>query len=404
MTTARRWASSGNGDPSVEREKRPRHPEVNQQRTTDSNRTIKYLPRRSTSATRSPSSSRATSTGSSGRVSRGSAIRTCSKTPALEHAARAAGERSRPRAARASPHRSCGVLVDDLEQHVPLARRRRRSSSYAASTSRCGLVGLLPRRARGPRRAPRPPRPRRPRLAWQTMPTAWSTASSFVRRPAPRWTAALPIRIAPARRTYPPAGAVDLADDRRTRRAQTRRRCRPAPRSSGARSPRPLPSATACLGAAAALGLVDAEIREREQPRAGVEHELGEVGRPSPRTVSSASSTSSALPTAAPSGWSMSVSRQTTSRPACSPSEIIASASCARVLDRLHEGAVADLDVEHDRLRAGGELLRHDRRRDQRELVDGRGDVAQAVEQLVGRNEVAGLADDRDARRRAPAR
>ena len=48
---------------------------------------------------------------------------------------------------------------------------------------------------------------------------------------------------------------------------------------------------------------------------------------PWPRTVSSASRTSSALPTAAPSGWSMSVSRQTTSRPAWRPSDSIASAS-----------------------------------------------------------------------------
>ena len=45
----------------------------------DSNRTIRYLPRRSTAVTRSPSSSRATRSGSSGRVSRASEISTRSR-------------------------------------------------------------------------------------------------------------------------------------------------------------------------------------------------------------------------------------------------------------------------------------------------------------------------------------
>ena len=68
----------------------------------------------------------------------------------------------------------------------------------------------------------------------------------------------------------------------------------------------------------------------------------------------------------------------------------------ARVVERLHEGPVADLDVEHDRLGAAGELLRHDRGGDQRQLVDGRGDVAQRVEQLVGGDELRALPDDRE--------
>ena len=67
-----------------------------------------------------------------------------------------------------------------------------------------------------------------------------------------------------------------------------------------------------------------------------------------------------------------------------------------RVLERLHKGAVADLDVEHDRVRACGELLRHDARGDQRHDVDGRGHVPQAVEALVGGDEIGGLADDRE--------
>ena len=64
---------------------------------------------------------------------------------------------------------------------------------------------------------------------------------------------------------------------------------------------------------------------------------------------------------------------------------------------RLHERAVADLDVEHDRVGAGRDLLRHDARGDQRDVVDRRRHVAQRVEQLVGGNEVRGLADDREA-------
>ena len=116
---------------------------------------------------------------------------------------------------------------------------------------------------------------------------------------------------------------------------------------------------------------------------------------PSPRTVSRASMISSALPTAAPSGWSMSVSKHTTSRFACRPSSSIVSRERPRILERLHERAVADLDVEHDRVGARRDLLRHDRGRDQRQDVDGRGHVAEPVELLVGRDEIVGLADDR---------
>ena len=91
----------------------------------------------------------------------------------------------------------------------------------------------------------------------------------------------------------------------------------------------------------------------------------------------------------------MSVSRQTTSRSARRPELEHRLGEHLRVLERLHEGAVADLHVEDDRVRAAGDLLRHDARRDQGHDVDGPGDVAQAVELLVGRDEVGGLADDR---------
>ena len=115
-----------------------------------------------------------------------------------------------------------------------------------------------------------------------------------------------------------------------------------------------------------------------------------------PRACRRASAISSAFPTARPSGWSMSVSSQTTSRPA-QPAELDhGPGQLAGLVERLHEGAVADLDVEHDRVRPAGDLLGHDRRGDQRDDVDGRGYVPERVELLVGGDQVGGLADDRE--------
>jgi hypothetical protein len=60
----------------------------------------------------------------------------------------------------------------------------------------------------------------------------------------------------------------------------------------------------------------------------------------------------------------------------------------------LHEGARAGLDVEGERGGALGDLLGHDRGGDQRDRLDGAGDVAQGVELLVRRGEArAGRAD-----------
>ena len=81
----------------------------------------------------------------------------------------------------------------------------------------------------------------------------------------------------------------------------------------------------------------------------------------------------------------MSVSRQTTSRLGV-PAELEHRlGERAGVVERLHERAVADLDVEHDRVGAARDLLRHDRGRDQRQDVHRRGHVAERVELLVGR-------------------
>ena len=62
----------------------------------------------------------------------------------------------------------------------------------------------------------------------------------------------------------------------------------------------------------------------------------------------------------------------------------------------LHEGAGSDFDVEHQRAGALGDLLAHDRRRDQRDRLDGAGHVPQRVQLPVGRSQSrAGRADHR---------
>ena len=60
----------------------------------------------------------------------------------------------------------------------------------------------------------------------------------------------------------------------------------------------------------------------------------------------------------------------------------------------LHERAAADLDIEQDMIRAGRELFAHDARADQRDAVNGLGDIAQRIELLVGGREIAGLHRD----------
>ena len=75
-----------------------------------------------------------------------------------------------------------------------------------------------------------------------------------------------------------------------------------------------------------------------------------------------------------------------------------------------HERAVAELHVHRQPVEPGGELLRQDRRRDERNRLDRRGDVADRVEPFVGGRQIVGLADDRaadvahDAAKRLPIR
>src|SRR5699024_5986100 len=67
----------------------------------------------------------------------------------------------------------------------------------------------------------------------------------------------------------------------------------------------------------------------------------------------------------------------------------------AGLVEVLHERSGTDLDVEDEAGGTLGDLLRHDRRGDERDAVDGGGDVAQGVELLVRRGQTgSGGADD----------
>ena len=93
----------------------------------------------------------------------------------------------------------------------------------------------------------------------------------------------------------------------------------------------------------------------------------------------------------------MSVISAMVGRPAPLATSAMLDGQLARLGQGGHERAVARLHVHREALQSGGELLGQDRRGDQRHALDRGGDVADAVEPLVGRCEVGGLADDRAA-------
>ena len=85
-----------------------------------------------------------------------------------------------------------------------------------------------------------------------------------------------------------------------------------------------------------------------------------------------------------PSGVDMSVSSATVATPCASPELHHGAGQLPRRRRSLHERAGADLDVEHQRAGALGDLLAHDRAGDQRDRLDRAGDVAQRVQLAVG--------------------
>ncbi len=232
------------------------------------------------------------------------------------------------------------------------------------------------------------------------MPADRSTWSPFLSRPAPSATAARPTSSA----------SSDVHDSRR---ASPSTWCDvPAPRQP-CRYRRPPPGsppchAIICLNFSRAAP--DAERRADLAARAsciaaGLAAEQHHARRqrarsaprdpPGPRPLSTSmhSAISSALPTARPSGASIARDERfgPDARPRCRSTP--ATRQRARVVAALHERAAAALHVEHQRVAALGDLLAHHRRGNQRQALDGRGDVAQRVELLVGRRDVLGLAD-----------
>ena len=116
---------------------------------------------------------------------------------------------------------------------------------------------------------------------------------------------------------------------------------------------------------------------------------------PPPASTSTDSRTSMALPAVSPSGTCMLVSSATVVTPASVPRSTMVRASSRASSTFFMNAPLPDLDVEHERAGALGDLLAHDRRGDERDGLDGAGDVAQGVELLVGRRQaVTRRADD----------
>ena len=150
------------------------------------------------------------------------------------------------------------------------------------------------------------------------------------------------------------------------------------------------------LGSPSPLVLVDPEIGEREQSCARVEDELREVRRPLAADGVARLGDLERVADGRPQRLVHVGEQADDLAPRVLAELEHRLGERPRVLERLHEGTVADLDVEHDRVGAAGDLLRHDRGCDQGQDVDGAGDVTKPVELLVGRDEVVGLADDRE--------
>ena len=147
------------------------------------------------------------------------------------------------------------------------------------------------------------------------------------------------------------------------RRAAARRGRRPGPRSSRATSPSPSRRPACRRGRRrrarrrrASRGPAPGSARPRRPAH------RRRAPRPTPRPRWRCRRCS-------PSGVDMSVSRATVCTPASWPERDHRRGQLAGVVDGLHEGTGADLHVEDQRAGALGDLLAHDRRRDQRDRL-----------------------------------
>src|SRR6266511_4730146 len=309
-----------------------------------SKRSMRYLPRRSTLATRSPSSSAATSSGGSGRVSRPSRISTRSSVRPVKRVARLARtvstsgssgndvEHDRTRLGRLGPELVGGqdlfcsargwLLVAGVDLRERLAALDRIAALLQADDADRVVDLVLLARAPGTQVQRRETDRKRPQLAHVAAVGRLDVADDG--RPLERLLARVAaLRTDPAlvRRDRGPVG------DYRFRTPST-------------------------------FVLVDAEIREREQVRGGLEHELGEVRRALAAQRLDRLADLERVPDGA-SERLVHVGEEAGDASLGAPAEVEHRLrERARVIERLHERAVADLDVEHDRVGARGDLLR----------------------------------------------
>ena len=276
------------------------------------------------------------------------------------------------------------------------SRDRRRGRRRAARRPRVGGAVLVA--GVDDRQRPRRGRPRSPGAATSVRPTAWSIASSSRRRPPPRSMTDEADgahvdaghdagALGRASTVTGAAGRWSSGRSSRSRAAERGDHAREAlGRRAGRRSAaRGSPSRPLEAGAA--------RSRERERD---LEQRGSSLAAPVRWSIDSRTST--ALPAVRPSTWSMSVSSATVGRPAPSATSTMRSRQLARPRALGHERARAELDVHHQRVEPGGELLGQDRGDDQRDRLDRAGGVADRVQAAVGGGEVGGLADDRAAR------
>ena len=172
-----------------------------------------------------------------------------------------------------------------------------------------------------------------------------------MRRPAPRWSAAFPTAIAPSRITVPDRGASTTPT---TRCLRERVLVRGASLGFDPASPGGLGGAARDrrVRAPPPLGLVDPEIGEREQACARIGDELREVGR---ALAANGRERLAHLERVADGGPERLVhvgEKAHDLAPGLLAEGEHRIREPPRFVERLHEGTVTDLDVEHDRLRA----------------------------------------------------
>ena len=138
--------------------------------------------------------------------------------------------------------------------------------------------------------------------------------------------------------------------------------------------------------------------RHRASPRtASARHHRAVLRAPRHAGIGQPRAISTALPAVVPNTSFMSVITAWVFNPAILRSLDDAAGKFFCPVRAVHERAIADLHIHDERLESRRDLLRQDRRRDQRDGFDRARYVAYRIEPAVGRCEIRGLADDRAA-------